>query len=100
MYLQGSTRCSRSKERDVYAYFSRKAADFVKRLPKSHRTKLKQVAEDLMSNPFSHPYRKIRGETNLYRIRLGTFRLLFEVDDDHGQVVILNIDKRGRIYDR
>jgi len=56
--------------------------------------------EAMKDNPFSQPYRKIRGETNLYRIRLGGFRVLYEIDDQMKRVVVLKVDKRSRVYKR
>jgi len=80
--------------------FSRKAAKSVGELPRAHREKLITIIADLKSNPFSHPYRKIRGETNLYRIRLGEYRLLYELNEEQKRIVILKLDKRSKVYDR
>jgi len=54
----------------------------------------------LSENPFSYPYKKIRGQQNLYRIRIGKYRILCEVETNEGRVVIVRMDKRGRVYDR
>jgi len=80
--------------------FTRKSSDFIISLQKGYKEKLKYVLGKLKEDPFSHPYRKIRGETNLYRIRLGKYRLLYEVDEDKERVVILKIDKRSKVYGR
>ena len=80
--------------------FSRKAAEFIGELPKAQREKLKNIIGGMKSNPFSHPYRKIRGKTNLYRIRRGKYRMLYEVNEEQKRVVILKLDKRSKIYDR
>lgn len=80
--------------------FSRSAAKLTRSLPKSHREKLRRILEAMKDNPFSQPYRKIRGETNLYRIRLGGFRVLYEIDDQRKRVVVLKIDRRSRVYKR
>ena len=42
--------------------------------------------------------KKIRGKTNLYRIRLGKYRILYEVNEVERRVVILKIDERGKVY--
>jgi mRNA interferase RelE/StbE len=80
--------------------FSRKAAEFTRDLPKAHREKLKNIIGGMKNNPFSHPYRKIRGKTNLYRIRLGKYRMLYEVNEEQKRVVILKLDMRSKIYNR
>ena len=78
--------------------FTRKAGDFVKSLPKAHKNRLKKILEELKDNPFSHPYRKIRGKVGLHRIRLGQYRVLYEVKEEQKIVVILKIDKRSKAY--
>ncbi len=80
--------------------FSRSGAKLTRSLPKSHRERLRRILEAMKDNPFSQPYRKIRGETNLYRIRLGGFRVLYEIDDQMKRVVVLKVDKRSRVYKR
>ena len=80
--------------------FSRSAAEFVQSLPKGHRARLRRILEAMKENPFSQPYRKIRGETDLYRIRLGRFRVLYEINDLAKRVTVLKIDSRNRVYKR
>ena len=79
--------------------FTHKSAKFIEALPHGHKQKLRNIIESMGSSPFSYPYRKIRGETNLYRIRLGKFRMLYEIDEKEKRVVILKVDKRGKVYD-
>ena len=79
--------------------FTHRSAKFIEALPRGHKQKLREIVENMGSNPFSYPYRKIRGETNLYRIRLGKFRMLYEIDEKEKLVVILKVDKREKVYD-
>lgn len=78
--------------------FTRKAAKQVKNLEPAHRRKLKEIVLALSQNPFSYPYRKIRGEEHTYRIRVGSFRILYEVDDENMRVVIFKVERRERAY--
>ncbi len=59
-----------------------------------------KILEAMKINPFSQLYRKIRGEANLYRIRLGRFRVLYEIDDQNKRAVVLKIDKRSKAHKR
>ena len=79
--------------------FTKKAARFIRSLPKGYREKTKEILESLKHSPFSYPYRKIRGETNTYRIRIGKYRILYEVHENEKKIVVLTADKRGSIYD-
>lgn len=80
--------------------FTKKAGKFISSLQKGYKKKLKEIITRLKENPFSYPYKKIRGETNLYRIRLGRYRILYEVDIIKRLVVILKIGERERIYNK
>jgi len=79
--------------------FTIKASDFVKLLQRSHKEKLKETLIKLKRNPFACPYKKIRGETNVYRIRIGKYRVIYEVDNDRKRIVIVKIDKRSKVYE-
>lgn len=78
--------------------FSKKALDFVETLQESYKEKIRDALTDFKENPFSHPYRKIRGKNNVYRIRVGKYRILYRIDEDRKIITVLKIDKRSRIY--
>ena len=40
--------------------------------------------------------KKLRGYENMYRLRVGDFRIIFEKDDDNYHVI--KIDNRGSVY--
>ena len=79
---------------------SGKAAKFISDLPPGYKSKIKEILLTLKDNPYGYPYKKIKGETNLYRIRVGKYRILYEVNinKDNKQIIILKIDKREKIY--
>jgi len=77
--------------------FSRKASRFVKTLHKSYKEKIKDILENLKEDPFSYPYKKIKGKTNMYRIRVGKYRVLYKVDEKK-RITVLKIDKRSRVH--
>jgi mRNA-degrading endonuclease RelE of RelBE toxin-antitoxin system len=43
--------------------FSKEAARFIESLDKGYKRKIKEILEALRGNPFSYPYKKIRGGT-------------------------------------
>ena len=77
----------------------RRALKFLKKLDPETRDRIFS-AIDRLSDPFSLPYEKLRGEKNVYRIRVGEYRVIYLVDKRNKVVFILKIDKRERIYDR
>jgi mRNA interferase RelE/StbE len=77
---------------------SRKASHFIKTLQESYKEKIKDALRNLMENPFSYPHKKIKGKTNMYRIRVGKYRVLYKVDEKKEILTVLKIDKRSRVY--
>ncbi|HII67023.1 MAG TPA: type II toxin-antitoxin system RelE/ParE family toxin [Thermococcaceae archaeon] len=80
--------------------FTKKAAKRVQNLENSHKNKLKEIIITLRENPFSYPYKKIKGEENIYRIRIGKFRILYEVDEKNNLIIIFKVERRERAYKR
>jgi mRNA interferase RelE/StbE len=80
-------------------FFSKKASKSIKILPKANRERLKEIILSLKENPFNYPYKKIQGEVNLYRIRLGKYRILYEVKGDQSEIIILKVELRKKVYD-
>jgi len=80
--------------------FSKEAAKFIDSLDKGYKRKMREIMDALRENPFSYPYKKTRGQQNLYRIRIGKYRILYEVETNESRVVIVRMDKRGRVYER
>jgi len=77
---------------------SKKAAKFISNLPSDYKDKIRTILSVLKENPYGYPYKKIRGETSLYRIRVGKYRILYEVDKRNRRVIILKVDEREKVY--
>ena len=78
--------------------FSKKSVTFIKSLDKGYKNKIKEIIKRLQFNPFIYPYKKIKGGENLYRIRAGKYRILYEINKEKRKIIILKIDKRSKIY--
>ncbi|WP_456478810.1 type II toxin-antitoxin system RelE family toxin [Geoglobus ahangari] len=79
-------------------FLSRQAKKFLDSLDESNRERIKEKLRLLAENPFSLPYKKIKGRENTYRIRVGDFRVIYSLRG--GEIRILKIDKRERVYER
>ena len=42
---------------------------------------------------------KLRGYEDVYRVRVGQWRIVYVIDADHRRVVVLRIMARGNVYD-
>ncbi|MDP7080315.1 MAG: type II toxin-antitoxin system RelE/ParE family toxin [Candidatus Undinarchaeales archaeon] len=78
--------------------FSKKAAVLAGSLPKGNKKKLRKIIDEMKINPFSYPYKKIRGKKGLYRVRIGQFRFLYQVDESHQKVFIIKMETRQKVF--
>jgi mRNA interferase RelE/StbE len=73
----------------------------IRDLPPSHQKQFAQLIDVLKEDPV--PFKKydlvrIKGHKGIFRIRLGDFRLTYEVDDDLFKVKLLKLGPRGKAY--
>jgi mRNA interferase RelE/StbE len=67
-------------------------------LPKSAAGRIFQHLEALENEPFPRQSIKMSGAENSYRIRVGDYRIVYEVDHDHKQIAVLFVRHRKDIY--
>ena len=51
-----------------------------------------------LENPYEVTHVKIKGETGVYRARVGKYRILYSTFDEEKLVLVLKVDKRARAY--
>ena len=52
-----------------------------------------------LSNPRPEGCIKLVGSSNLWRIRIGDWRVLYEIADENSEVIIVGVRHRSRAYD-
>lgn len=57
--------------------------------------RLRDAVRDLAEEPRPHGVRKIKGEERAYRIRVGSYRVVYEVYDNDNLVLILQVARRS-----
>ncbi len=80
--------------------FSRKAERQFRDLPKSIQVKLTPKINALADNPRPRGAKKLEGENELYRIRVGDYRVIYQVQDKALIVLVVKIGDRKEIYRR
>jgi mRNA interferase RelE/StbE len=55
--------------------------------------------EGLATNPRPFGCRKLRGYKDLWRVRVGDYRIVYIIDDDHGIVSVTRIAHRREVYE-
>ncbi len=58
---------------------------------------LKRIQE-LSGEPRPNHSRKLRGQSNVYRVRVGYYRILYSIEDKHLTIIILKKGHRRDVY--
>jgi len=76
----------------------RKAEKTIKQLRGEMLERIRKAIRSLAENPRPVGYKKMAGYENLYRIRVGDWRIIYAIEDDELIVLVLEIAPRGGIY--
>lgn len=60
--------------------------------------KIRESIKDLAENPFPNGYKKLKGEDDAYRIRVGSYRVLYIVKDAELLIEVFRVGPRGDVY--
>jgi len=70
----------------------------LRKLPASTGGRIVQAVEDLAENPFPHGVEKLSGSQHAYRIRLGDYRIVYEVVIELNLIEIQRVRHRKDVY--
>ncbi len=72
------------------------------RLPAKMKTTMTEALKLLSQNPFSEllKIKKLKGAEHLYRVRLGDYRVVYEIRQERLVVLIIKIGHRSDVYRR
>ena len=65
-----------------------------------HISRIIKAVEALADAPFPPSARKLRGSEHIYRIRVGDYRVIYQVDSELKVVIIYHVRHRKQAYQR
>lgn len=72
----------------------------IKSLPSPFRERVKEAISNLASDPVPIGASRLRGRTNAYRLRIGDYRVIYEVHVTEIVVYIVGVAHRRDVYRR
>ena len=78
--------------------FSGSAARSLKKLPLPIRVRISRAIDALAENPLPPGARKLKGDESSYRIRVGDYRVVYDVLQDVLVILVLRVGHRKDIY--
>ncbi len=67
----------------------------LRRLPRNAQVRLAGPIQALAENPRPAGVRKLRGQERTWRIRVGPYQVVYDIDDDKLMVDILKVARRS-----
>ncbi|MEH2289417.1 type II toxin-antitoxin system RelE family toxin [Nostoc sp.] len=78
--------------------FSRDAKKQFRKLPIDVQQRIQTKINDLAIEPRPNGVKKLQGDDNSYRVRVGDYQVVYEVDDDVLIVTVIKLGHRSEIY--
>jgi len=79
--------------------YSNRSKKFLRKADKVIVKRVIEKIEKLRENPVIHDTKTVEGSKGLFRVRVGDYRILYEVDYKNNLLGIIKIDKKPRVYD-
>jgi mRNA interferase RelE/StbE len=70
----------------------------MKKLPREIQMRIIERVEELASNPRPAGVKKLVSDDNLYRVRVGEYRAVYQIRDRELVVLIVKIGHRREVY--
>ncbi|MCX7012157.1 MAG: type II toxin-antitoxin system RelE/ParE family toxin [Candidatus Sumerlaeota bacterium] len=67
-------------------------------LPLAIRRRIREAIDSLAGNPRPHGVAKLAGRRDRYRVRVGEYRVIYEVQEDRTVVLVLRVAHRREAY--
>lgn len=78
--------------------FTHRAFREFQALPHAAQSRIATKIELLEQDPRPRGVEKLEGIKNAYRIRVGDYRVVFEIDDEHDLVRVVKVGHRRDVY--
>ena len=79
--------------------FSNQSKKFLRKSDRQLAMRIIEKIEVLRNDPVPHDSKRVVGEDRTFRIRIGDYRVLYEVDWNKNLILVDKIDKRSKAYD-
>lgn len=75
----------------------KKAKKFIDKLPQNEKRRVVAAIEQL---PNGEDIKKLKGHSDLLRLRVGEYRIVYTVDNGKLMILVIDAGNRGEIYNR
>ncbi|WP_419911057.1 type II toxin-antitoxin system RelE family toxin [Candidatus Poriferisodalis sp.] len=81
-------------------HLARRAVKSIARLPRTEQQRIRAAIDLLADEPRPPGCVTLTGEEGVYRVRVGNYRILYEVVDDRLLILVVRVGHRRDVYRR
>lgn len=78
--------------------FKQRAQKALRRIPNNVLFRIQKAILDLRSDPLPVGSEKMRGYDGYYRIRVSTYRIVYQVESTNRMIIIIQVGHRKNVY--
>lgn len=78
--------------------YSSRAVRFLRKVGGKNAERIIKKVEELSRKPLIRKTKKVAGSDSVFRVRVGDYRILYEVDFKNATIGIVKIDRRDKVY--
>ncbi|GAX34636.1 type II toxin-antitoxin system RelE family toxin [Nodularia sp. NIES-3585] len=78
--------------------FTKGARKMFRKLSQELQDRIQTKIDDLAIEPRPNGVKKLKGEENSYRIRVGDYRVVYDIFDDVVLVSVVSVGHRSEVY--
>jgi len=79
--------------------FTKETAKSLQKMPRNVAKLIREKLEAIAANPYpDHPTAKKLQGRNGYRLRVGDWRVIYEIQNDQLVILVLRVAPRGEVY--
>ena len=78
--------------------FSNSARKQFRKLPSDIQKRIQAKINELAIEPRPNGVKKLQSDDNFYRIRVGDYRVVYEIKDDILLVIVMRVKHRSEVY--
>ena len=79
---------------------TKSAAKALKAIPKTDQKRIAKKIESLAKDPSEPAKTKMKGDNPFHRVRVGDYRIIYEIQNEILLIIILKIGHRKEVYRR
>jgi mRNA interferase RelE/StbE len=78
--------------------YAKADAKQIEKMKPNLSTPIRDAIRELAKDPRPHGFKKLRGHDGLYRIRIGNYRVIYEIRDRELLVLVVRVGDLNEVY--